>query len=251
MRSVACIAAGWLTLSGHAGAHEFWIEPAGIRHADDTEISVQVRVGENFDGEVFPFQPRAYSAAYWIGPKGVLSLHALPLSQGDLAMSVQGDGLHTLAVASFGRSLTYASYMDFAAFAHEIGARAMLASVPHNRRPDDQIKEVYRRFSKTLVHFGTKTGADKRLGLDYEWVQTDSGFTLFSPQGKAPNHPVDLFCRTQDGPMRQQRLHTNADGGLTPDTAHAERCLLNAVFLTPPETSRIWTSDWVSVHWDP
>ncbi|MEL6883899.1 MAG: DUF4198 domain-containing protein [Pseudomonadota bacterium] len=250
MRNLAWLVAGCLTFSIAVRAHEFWIEPTMMQPARDAELHVQVRVGEHFDGDVFPFQPRAYQAAYWVGPASVQALHTQPLGQDNLTLTAQGDGLHVLAVASFGSRLIHDNLQDFEAFAAEIGASAVLAGTPPHAERDGTLHETYRRFSKTLVHFGARTGADRRLGLEYEWVQSRSGFTLFTPQGPVPHHPVDVFCRQSDQQVRQQRLHTNADGQVTPDTANGDRCLINAVFLKAPTSSRRWTSDWVSMLWD-
>lgn len=249
MRSLIFFVAGCLTLSSETFAHEFWIEPSAMTPALEDELNMEVRVGESLEGDVFPFQPRAYQAAYWVGPETVQALHTRLLAQDDLAMTAQRDGLHILAVASFGRRLSYPSLQDFEAFAAEIGATAVLADSPPTVQEDGHLHETYRRFAKTLVHFGTKKGADRRLGLEYEWVQSKTGFTLFSPQGAVPHHPVDVFCRQPDFRVRQQRLHTNLDGHLTPDTRNADRCLINAIFLTPPNASQGWTSDWVSLFW--
>ncbi|WP_299044397.1 DUF4198 domain-containing protein [uncultured Tateyamaria sp.] len=249
MSRLACLVMGSLVLTGKLYAHEFWIEPSVLMPALDEKLNVQVRVGEHFEGELFPFQPRAYEAAYWIGPETVLPLHTQPLAQRDLSLSAQGDGLHILAIASFGRTLTYTSLSEFEAFAAEVGASAVLAGVQLQAEQDGTLQETYRRFSKMLVHFGSKSGADKRLGLEYEWVQSDKGIALFSPQGRVPHHPVDLFCRQSNGQVRQHRLYTDSTGQVLPDVAMAERCMINAVFLTPSKTSKRWSSDWVSMFW--
>ena len=249
MRNLACLVAGSQALTGALNAHEFWIEPSDLMPAQGDELHVQVHVGERFQGALFPFHPRAYEAAYWVGPETVQPLHTQPLAQGDLTLSAQGDGLHILAVASFGRTLTYTSLKEFEAFAAEIGASAALADVPPQTEHDGTLQETYRRFSKTLVYFGSRTGADKRLGLEYEWVQSDEVITLFSPHGRVPHHPVDLFCRHPNGQVSQQRLQTASGGQVAPDEAAAKRCLINAVFLTPAKSSKRWSSDWVSMFW--
>ncbi len=249
MRSWACFVIGSLALTGELNAHEFWIEPSVLMPAPDEELNVQVYVGEDFEGTRFPFQPRAYAAAYWVGPKAIQPLHARPLAQGDLPLSAQGNGLHILAVASFGSTLTYNSLEEFEGFAAEIGASAVLADSPPQAEQDGTLNETYRRFSKTLVHFGSKTGTDKRLGLEYEWVKSDEGLTLFSALGRVPHHPIDVFCHQPNGQDWHQRLRTDSAGQVSPDVPKAKRCLINAVFLKQPKSSKSWSSDWVSMFW--
>ncbi len=180
------------------------------------------------------------------------ALHTQPLSKSDLSLSAQAQGLHILAVASFGQSLTYPTQAEFISFAQGIGAGDVLAQqLPLVAEPDGSIGETYRRFSKTLVHFGEKQGRDRRLGLQYEWVKSDGRFTLLAHGAVAPHHPADLFCEGRDGVVTEHRLQTDTDGQVAPDTANAKRCLINAVFLSAPDARGHWASDWVSLFWAP
>ncbi len=240
-----------LAMVSDLSAHEFWIEPSNTMPAVDAELTMQVRVGEHFQGDIFPFQPRAYETAYWVGPETVRALQAQPLAQGDLTLPAEGNGLHILAVASFGRRLSYARVEDFIAFAQDVGARDVLSAVPPKGARDGTLSETYRRFSKTLVHFGFRRGSDRRLGLDYEWVHSEDSLTLFAPLGVAPRHTVDLFCRLPDKRIRHQRLYTDNRGRVFPDTSSATQCMISAVFLTPPADGQSWASNWVSIFWAP
>lgn len=249
MRDLAAAFLAFLAISTGVQAHEFWIAPNDFRPVSGADLAFQVHVGTQFDGEVFPFQPRAYQAAYWVGPQTARALHTRPLAQGALALSGQGDGLHILAVASFGRRLTHPTIEAFEAFANEVGAGPVLSNFPPVPDENGGLRETYRRFSKTLVNFGTKAGKDQRLGLEYEWVQSGTGFTLFAGDDVAPDHPVDLFCRPPNMGVRQQRLRTDANGQVAVTAANAAQCLISAVFLRPPQAGQGWASDWVSLLW--
>jgi len=252
MRSASCCAAlACLAMAGDLSAHEFWIEPSSTMPAVDAELTMQVRVGEHFQGDIFPFQPRAYETAYWVGPETVRVLQTKPLARGDLTLSAEGRGLHMLAVSSFGRRLSYASVEDFVAFAKDVGAGDVVSAVPPKGGHDGTLSETYRRFSKTLVHFGIRRGSDRRLGLDYEWVQSEESMTLFAPLGVVPRHAVDVFCRLPDTQVRHQRLYTDKGGRIAPDTFNATQCMASTVFLTPPAAGQSWISNWVSVYWVP
>ncbi|MFL4470142.1 DUF4198 domain-containing protein [Tateyamaria armeniaca] len=240
------LALAGLVVTHAAHAHEFWIEPT----VSGTQVTVEVHVGEHFEGEVFPFEPRAYETALWVGPETRQALHTRPLAQRDLSLAAQGEGLHVLAIASFGQTLRHPSLQDFKEFADSIGANHVLREIPPVADEDGRLRETYRRFSKTLVHFGERRDEDRRLGLQYEWVQGSDGFTLYSGGTPAAHHPVDVFCRQADMQVRESRLRTDDTGNVAPSVKPAERCLINAVFLRPHEDGRRWSSDWVSLLWD-
>ncbi len=232
-------------------AHEFWIEPVEGTPAVQQPLEVQVFVGEDFDGEVFPFEPRAYREAYWIGPSAVNVLHTRSLANGMPSLMFQAEGLHILAVASYPTALVHETVDDFVAFAEEVGASNMIAENPPNPNQNGGLRETYRRFSKVLTHLGGHKGQDRQLGFQYEWVKSWSGITLYAGDKVASHHPVDLHCRYRNGQVAQERLLTDDMGRVAYRSTLPERCLINAVFLTPPAPGRDWSSDWVSMTWDP
>ncbi|MEM8654297.1 MAG: hypothetical protein AAGF36_06090 [Pseudomonadota bacterium] len=240
------------SIASSAEAHEFWLEPTGIdNQTQERSLNAQVFIGENFKGKVYPFEPRAYAAAYWIGPKKAEALHRLQLSDRDLALDFQGDGLHTLAVASYGTGLVHDTVDDFLAFAREVGAESLVAK--DRPIPDENggVPETYRRFSKLLVQYGHADAADMRHGFEYEWVKSPFGLQLFATDHVAKHHPVDLFCRSFDAKVTYERHVTDAEGQLPFVSGEFDRCLVNAVFLRSSRSGREWSSTWVSLTWDP
>ncbi|WP_147114785.1 DUF4198 domain-containing protein [Tateyamaria sp. syn59] len=234
------------------GAHEFWFEPSASHKATNpSSLMVDVLVGENFAGMVFPFEPRAYQGAYWIGPRQVVALHTRPLSEKTPMLVFQGDGLHTLAVATYATDLEHETVEDFQAFAREIGAGDVLATFPPIPNKDGGVKEKYRRFSKMLIPHGQTEVGDVRHGFEYEWVKSPTGLTLFALNHPAKHHPIDLFCRSSDAKVTYERHVTDADGEVPFLSGKFDRCLANAVFLEASRSGQAWSSTWVSLTWEP
>ncbi|MEX0281705.1 MAG: hypothetical protein AB3N13_11035 [Arenibacterium sp.] len=241
-----------LSFASTVNAHEFWIEPSVSHNATNpSSLKVDVFVGEDFDGMVFPFEPRAYQAAYWIGPTRVSALHTRPLSDKTPPLVFQGDGLHTLAVATYANSLEHETVEDFQAFAKEIGAGDVLATVPPTPNKDGGVNEKYRRFSKMLMPHGQTEVEDVRHGFEYEWVKSPTGLTLFAMDHVVKHHPVDLFCRSSDTKVTHERRVTDADGEVPFLSGTFDRCLANAVFLASSRSGQAWSSTWVSLTWEP
>ena len=242
----------WFSVVCAAHAHEFWIEPTERPNLSGEQVlEVRVLVGEGFRGTVYPFEPRAYAAAYWIGPQRTEALHAQPLSNRDVSLDVQGDGLHTLAVTSFGIELVHETVQDFLAFAQEIGAEQKVAETQPVTDDKGGVREKYRRFSKLLVRYGEAKTQDKRHGFAYEWVKSAGGLTLYADGNVAKDQPIDLFCRFSDGKVIHERLRTDTSGLVPYMSKVPNRCMVNAVFLRPSASGRDWSSDWVSMTWDP
>ena len=53
---------GALLMASPVAAHEFWIEPVDFSTGIDTEIQADLRVGQNFKGDAFPYIPSRFSA---------------------------------------------------------------------------------------------------------------------------------------------------------------------------------------------
>ena len=247
IRCVVC-----LSIVGSTEAHEFWMEPPPADTVTNpSTLQVNVLVGEDFAGMVFPFEPRAYQAAYWIGPLQVDTLHTRPLSDVTPSLVFQGDGLHTLAVATYATALVHDTAEDCQAFAQEIGAEDILARVPPIPNNTGGVNEKYRRFSKLLVPHGRTEVPDVRHGFEYEWVKSPVGLQLFAKDHAVKHHPVDLFCRSSDAKVAHQRGVTDAEGQVPFMLGAFDRCLANAVFLKPSRSGRAWFGTWVSLTWDP
>ncbi|KMW59419.1 hypothetical protein AIOL_004401 [Candidatus Rhodobacter oscarellae] len=229
-----------------AQAHEFWIRSPAQVLALDATLTPEVWIGEDLAGQRFPFQPRAYEIARWIGPKTEQSLQNQKLAERDASLRAFSEGLHILAVTSFNQRLIYNKQDKFLKFVRDIGAEAALEGVSPLSDEDGKIRETYRRLSKTLVHFGTRSGKDRRVGLHHEWVQTETGFQLFSASSDTAGQPAALFCRTPDGRLFTDRLRTDADGHVNVTPPKGSECLINTVFLFPPTDGSAWHSDWTS-----
>ena len=239
----------WLTTAPTA-AHEFWIEPQGFTLPAGGVFQPQVRVGEHLGGRTFPLDAGGYETVLWVGPGQSKMLAGQGLAGKLPVLHAMGEGLHVLAVASYPQTHVYETEAEFRDFVAEIRAESALANLPANAK-GGTLEESYRRFSKTLVHFGEEKGEDKRIGLAREWVKSGESFTLLFDSAPVPHQPVTLLCRTAHSGhdhVTEIELTTDAEGTVNPDLPHASTCLLNTVFLQKSNKGQ-WSSDWVSMFW--
>ena len=238
-----------LGIASAGSAHEYWIEPDRFFAPSGTTIRATVRVGQHLDGKAFTFEPRAYQIALWVGPDGARDLTRAPLRSGDVTLTALGNGLHTLGVASYGQLLVHPTLAEFAKFTASIGQSELALAHKAVGLPETDIRERYRRLSKTLVHHGSHSGTDGRIGLPREWVADKGRFILFDGDIPAPDHPVDVLCRQGQTvtTLTRQTQSTDATGAIAPNLPEDAQCLINAVFLEPAGTDVHWKSDWVSM----
>ncbi len=230
-------------------AHEFWLQPNAFVLAPESSVSVTVRIGENLEGQPFPFDPRAYRSAMWSGPAQAVELSGLPSRAEFTGLPAYGAGLHSLTVSSFEQSLTYRDQNDLLHFLKSVGQKDLLMSAAGQGLPRKQIRERYMRSSKVIVHFGPVTGADTRVSKGREWVALDDGFVLFDHERVAEEQEVQIYCKTRndDHPVIRQNIRTRRDGRISPDLPPNATCLLNAVFVELAGSGSDLTSDWVSL----
>jgi len=239
-------------LASAGSAHEFWIEPGDFFAARGATIQATVRVGQGMDGKAFPFEPRAYQIALWVGPDTARDLTRAPLQKGDVSLKALGDGLHTLAVTSYGQLLIYPTLAEFDEFTTSIKLPELTDRHIADGLPETDIRERYRRLSKTLINFGTQTGTDRRIGLEREWVADKGRFTLFDGAEPVPDREVVLQCRQGETitALTRQALTTDATGAVAPNLPDGAQCLLNTVFLERATGDVVWKSDWVSLYFN-
>ncbi|WP_432817353.1 hypothetical protein [Sulfitobacter sp. JB4-11] len=238
------------TCAAAVAAHEFWIEPRQMLIEAGGSVAPVLKIGEHPQAQTYAFQPRAYAQAVWTGPGAQLDLSRLPLSAPKPALHAFAPGLHSLAVSTYPQKLTYASPEHFERFVREIGREDLLLSTNVDPVFGREVKESYRRYAKTIVHFADRRGKDRRIGLSREWVWQGDTFRLFD--GKAPKvaQKARVICSIGPAPqaVTEQELHTNADGNIRPVLPQNGRCLINTVFLEYDDHAGHWTSDWVSLY---
>ncbi len=232
-----------LLLAFPAQAHEFWIAPQTDRIELGDQFELQVMIGERLEGQPLPFQPLAFTEAYWVGPKYADALHTRRMSGGPFKLQAKQEGLHILAVSTFPQSYTHPTG---AAFDHYAETEA-LNSVAKSVGFEGPVREIYRRFSKSVFQIGAIVGQDRRVGLEYEWVRTRDKVTLYHYEEPVPNQRARYTCRVLDGPAVQKELSTDRNGSVSIEFESSGTCLLNAVIIR--KQSDGWRSNWVSYYY--
>ena len=233
-------------LAAPLAAHEFWIEPHDTTLSTGDTLRPIVKIGTGFEGETFPFDARAYRQIIWTTSEGG-DLRSDAQSPEKIKFTGLMSGLHILGVEANPQTLAHDTVKAFQDYIVEVGLAERIDASDPGLVPGGPIIERYQRFSKTLVHFDTRAGADRAIGLRYEWVKQSDGFLLLADGTPQADFPAFLFCRDAAGDIAPPRPYrTDGQGRITPVIAAAQTCLLNATFVSR-QKDRSWLSAWTSL----
>ncbi len=246
---------------GKADAHEFWIDPPAFLIATDDTLTADLRVGQEFSGATMSYLPRNF-----VRFDVVQGDAATPVEGrfGDIpALSMDGlvDGLAIIVHQTTANNLTWSEWERFVGFAEhkDLGDVAQM----HADRgiSQENVREDYIRYAKSLVAVGDGAGADRVVGLRTELVALANPYTddvsggmpvqLWLDGALVPDVQVELFDRAPDGEVTITTHRTNAEGvALLPVAAGhvymADSVTLEAVEPTA-ESDAVWVTLWANL----
>jgi hypothetical protein len=253
--------AGLLALAPHAlAAHEFWIEPETYAVAPGGRIVADLKVGEDFAGSTFSFNPRSFSRFDMAQAGAPEPVPGRPGDRPAVQIEAPGAGLLIFAHETEPQQVTYSAMADFEAFlAHKDWSQ--LRAVHEARGwPEAGFAERYTRHVKSLVAVGDGSGTDRVLGLQTEIVAlanpyTDAAETLpvqvFLEGAPRADAQVELFEKAPDGSVTVSLHRTDAEGVATLPVSAGHSYLVDAVVIRPLEPSatapELWESLWAGL----
>lgn len=251
-----------------AAAHELWLDAAPYHVAAGKAISADVRNGERFKGARQIFNPRSFARFEIASGDTNTPVEGRLGDRPAMSSRVLADGLHRLIYDARPKTVRYAEWEKFAAFA----AHKDFPDIAERHRarglPNEGFSEVYTRHVKALVAVGDGMGADAPAGLETEFVALANPYRLEA--GGDPAQPVlpvrllyqgkpradaqiEVFAKAADGTVTITLTRTDSDGvariPVVPDTTY----LLDAVVLRVPDAERaaefggVWETLWAAL----
>lgn len=243
-----------------AVSHEFWLQTLQTDLDRGDDIEVRGYVGQNFVGNEMIYSDRSVRNFGFLhdGTRAPIvgTVGDRPMGRVERAER----GLHVIGLESNASTVSYQTAEDFFEFARAHGNDEAIAAHAARDLPEENFKESYFRFAKTLVPVGTAEGRDTPLGLAFELTALTNPFTepgsvrfLLSFQGKpVPDAQIDVFfVGPGGGAAVKEEYLTNALGEVVFETRPG-RFLVNAVLLQAPgprlaeALGVVWNSLWAS-----
>lgn len=252
--------AACVTLSATASlAHEFWIEPTEYQVQSGAPLVVDLRNGQNFSGSDLPYFPKRFQRFDL-----VMNGRSAPAEgrMGDfpaLQITAPDDGLLVIVHQTTPKTLKYAKWEKFAAFADHKGFADIQTRHDARGLPENGFSEIYTRYAKALVGIGDARGADAPTGLETEFVALTNPYTDNLSQGMAvqvlyqgnprANTQIEVFERDPAGTVAITYLHTDASGKAAIPTRPGHTYLLDAVVLraAPTGGDAVWETLWAAL----
>ena len=240
-------------------AHEFWIEPLDYTLDSGQVLEAEVRSGEFFEGDVFPFMPQRIVAAEVVNDTSRVSLQGRAGDFPALTHRVN-DGLSIVSYQSTPSTHTHSNFAEFQHFLQEDGLQWVEQVHRERKLPVENFSENFTRYAKALVTAGKVSGQDQAVGLPYELI-------VMSPMGDnqavtvelqllargepAQNTQVTVF-RKKSGSLASDeplKLRTNRYGQVSIPVTGGHEYLASAVIMTAGKEVP-WHSHWTSVTFE-
>ena len=157
--------------------HELWVDTTDFRVEKDTEIILNLRNGENFEGFSLGYFDRSVEKLYWRQNGNQFDNTS---RQGDIpALKILPieNGLVSVIYVSKPSIIRYQKFKKFKSFAIAKHSQDAIELHLNSGFPEKNFSEIYTRYSKALLGVGGAQGADKVNDLEIELVALQNPYT--------------------------------------------------------------------------
>jgi hypothetical protein len=241
-------------------AHESWIEPQQYQVETGGDLTADLKNGEDFFGSTL-----AYFKNNIVRFDMIMGTTSVPV-EGRLgnipALETKApsvDGLLLLLYQSTESTVKYREWEKFLSFAAHKDFKTAEADHIAAGWPQQDFREVYARFIKSLVGVGNGEGTDVFTGLETEFVALTNPYSagfdgamqvqlLYQSQPRA-DAQIEIFRRDPTGEVEVTLTRTNADGVASIPVTPGSEYLLDAVVLRPyaGDKDAVWETLWAAL----
>ncbi len=227
-------------------AHELYLEPLEYQVEPEGRLMVNIVNGQKFRGHKLPYLPQVAVRFDMNGPDGLVPVDSRAGNTPAIDMQVPAqDGLLVFVYHARNATLTYNDGEKFWTFVEHKDLPVTRAEHDARGLGESGFKEVYSRYSKTLVAVGDGAGADQNFGLLTEIVALANPYTdplvdilpvqLFYQGTPRANEQLEVFDKDPEGEVTITRMRTDADGILNVPVTPGHSYMLDAVVLRLPD----------------
>jgi len=241
MRKFALIFA---LLAGPVSAHEFWLEPTAYQVPSDGRLVANIVNGQNFEGVILPYVPQRFEHFMKFADGKTAGVEGRTGDTPALDSAPLTEGLNVVAYQARNATVTYENWEKFQKFLTHKDLGDQFANHEARGISMEGFKEVYSRYSKTLIGVGNAVGADSRVGLETEIVALTNPYTddlsngmlvqVFYRADARADTQVEVFEKAPDNTVTITTLRTDADGIATIPVKSGYSYMLDCVVLREP-----------------
>lgn len=252
---------GLVALASPALGHEFWIEPEDFNLDKNQQIRADIRIGQDFKGDAFPYVPSRFTRFRLDDRAGGRDVEGTTGDSPALKMQPREAGLQILTYVSVADRLTFREWEKFLSYLEYEGLEGVADRHTARGLPQTGFAELYTRCAKALVAVGDASGGeDRATGMRIELIASQNPqtlspgsemeFTLLWEGAPLTDTQVGLFKRGQDGAKAVRTITRTDANGIARFPIPADGTYLAAaVHMTepPPERNAAWESFWASL----
>lgn len=263
-RVAVCIAALYFWAAPGL-AHEFWLETDNAIAGLGETTSIDMQVGQDFQGTKLPYLPETVQSMMHWSPVGEQAVNArigdIPVIQD---IPLDQPGLHRFSLATNPAYIVFDNLAEFTDYLAYEGLEEVVKQHRERGLPDTDIAESYTRNARTLVQVGTADAShmDAPTGMPFEIVALANPFvsglaslhvSLTWKNVPVANTQIAVFHRPEGAQTAldttRHLLITDSQGRARLSLQKPGSYLLNAVRLDPVNGpgSVVWQSHWASL----
>ncbi|MEP0452634.1 MAG: DUF4198 domain-containing protein, partial [Roseibium sp.] len=187
-------------LATAAKGHEFWIDPESHQVDAGADVIAAIRVGQEYKGSSYSYVPRNFRR-FDVGFGGeVLPVEGTIGDRPAANVATSDEGLMVLIHATTDTVLGWSEWEKFVKFVeHKDAAWVLEAHTARGLTQDDR-RELYSRYAKSLVAVGSGEGTDFETGLLTEIVALENPYTGETGDG------IDVRLLYQGAPRAETQI---------------------------------------------
>lgn len=250
-------------ISVAAKAHEFWISPSEHLISSSDRVVAALRVGQDFEGNSQAFLPMSFERFDYAFEGRVAPVDGRLGDRPALKMDAPGDGLMVIIHQTRDLALTWDEFAQFEAFVEHKDAMWTLDTHKARGLSEENMREAYSRYAKSLVGIGSAEGSDIEVGLETEIVALENPYTDNMSDGidvrllyqGAPriDAQVEVYEKGAGEDVSVFTVRTDSNGVATIPVKAGARYMLDAVVLREPslrlavQRGVVWESLWANL----
>lgn len=165
-----------------AQAHEMWLMPTKFKLQKQDSLRIAMRVGMNFAGEVWNYEPDKLITMRRISDGKMLIMDkAIPSGRSEgVKISAGEEGTSMIIFGSRAKTIVLQA-KEFNSYLRDEGLRDILALRTKKKELDKPVRELYARCAKTILQTGILTNdvPQYATGLEYELIPLTNPYDCF------------------------------------------------------------------------
>ena len=250
-------------LAAPAAAHEFWLEPLAYQINLNDNLAANIVNGQDFEGVKLPFVPRKFTHFINFAGNNSAQVSSRLGDSPALNQAPVSEGLNIVAYQAVNLDVSYETWEKFKKFLDHKDLGDQLANHKARGLALVNFKEIYSRYSKTLIGVGNAAGSDQRAGLETEIVALTNPYTddlllgmrvqLFYRTDIRANAQIEVFEKSPTGDIDIFMVQTDGEGIATIPVKSEHSYMLDAVVLREPtvqlaaDTDAAWETLWANL----